>query len=84
MFGGKLRLPKLPPKKLQTNSTPDPDLVAKRMVALDDYLKKLVAIPAVCCCTQLLTFLGAYHGMNPYAFAALPPPSVRRLRPSAA
>ena len=104
----RLRLPKLPPKKLQTNSTPDPDLIARRMVALDNYLKQLLAIPAVCCCTQvcsrsgrpsaraatrqpgrrpprggvhvcgvrsqLLTFLGAYHGMNPCAFTA-PPPS---------
>ena len=44
------------------------------MVELNLYLNLLLAIPAVCTCTQLLTFLGAYHAMQPYAFAA-PPPS---------
>ncbi|KAL1508440.1 hypothetical protein AB1Y20_004543 [Prymnesium parvum] len=69
----KLTLPKLPPKRLHTNSTPDPSLVAARMVALDAYLKQLLSIPV------LLTFLGAHHGMNPYAFTA-PPPAVRSVR----
>ena len=44
-------------------------LVADRMVALDAYLKKLIALPGVGSCTQMLTFLGAYQGMQTSWFA---------------
>ena len=62
-----LRLPKLPPRELMASS--NPSLVAERMVGLDAYLKQMVALPGVGSCTQMLTFLGAYHGMQPSWFA---------------
>jgi hypothetical protein len=72
MFPG-LRLPKLPPKTLRMGNTPfappDPETVASRMVLLDTYLKQLLSNPAIACCTQMRTFLGAYQGMQPTWFA---------------
>ena len=56
-------LPKLPPKRYSTHVT-DPETVAERMVALDGYLRQVLQIPAVAACTQMLTFLGAYQGMQ--------------------
>ena len=115
----RFRLPKLPPRKMQTTTAPDPEvccaspirrarmhyfrepahfgcpirplpwhpphpiphrpqLVSTRMVELNRYLRLLLATPAICSCTQLLTFLGAYHAQQPFAFAA-PPPSATEL-----
>ena len=73
-------LPKLPPKKLSMGNQPlpDPELVADRMVLLDTYLKQLLALPAVCSCTQMRTFLGAYQGMQPSWFEEV---SMQRLTP---
>ena len=67
-----LKLPRLPPKVLSissgSGSAPDPEMVATRMVALDAYLRQLLATPAIGGCTQMRTFLGAYHGMQPSWF----------------
>ena len=62
-----LRLPKLPPRELMASS--NPSLVAERMVGLDAYLKQMVSLPGVGGCTQMLTFLGAYQGMQTSWFA---------------
>lgn len=66
-----LRLPKLPPKILNTSQLPDPEVAASRMVLLDAYLKQLLGIAAIAGCTQMRTFLGAYQGMQITWFGAV-------------
>ena len=64
------RLPSLPPKQLRTGA-PNPNVVAQRMMALDTYLRKMLEVPGIASCTQMLTFLGAYKGMTSSWFAQL-------------
>ena len=64
------RLPSLPPKQLRTGA-PNPNVVAQRMMALDVYLRKMLEVPGIASCTQMLTFLGAYKGMTSSWFAQL-------------
>ena len=73
MFSGH-RLPRLPPKQLvpaAASAAATATLVAERLVMLDAYLKQMLAVPDVYVggCTQMLTFLGAYHGMQTSWFA---------------
>ena len=68
MFSGH-RLPRLPPKQLlpaAASAAATATLVAERLVMLDAYLKQMLAVPDVYVggCTQMLTFLGAYQGMQ--------------------
>ena len=73
MFSGH-RLPRLPPKQLlpaAASAAATATLVAERLVMLDAYLKQMLAVPDVYVggCTQMLTFLGAYQGMQTSWFA---------------
>ena len=73
MFSGH-RLPRLPPKQLlpaAASAAATASLVAERLVMLDAYLKQMLAVPDVYVggCTQMLTFLGAYQGMQTSWFA---------------
>ena len=73
MFSGH-RLPRLPPKQLlpaAASAAATATLVAERLVMLDAYLKQMLAVPGIYVggCTQMLTFLGAYQGMQTSWFA---------------
>ena len=58
-------VPRLPPKQLDLRSgPPDPNRVAERMMGLDLYLRAIMSIERVARSSQMLTFLGAYMGMD--------------------